>query len=158
MQSSIDIPPLTSKVKQKLQLEGTFDLSNAKFLKSSIQNQIDQLSRRGQGQPKNWDIDEVVSKMEGSFQLENEIMTFRSLAFEVPGAAVSVAGNYNLADDMLDFHGALKLDAKLSQTMTGWKRWVLKPADPFFAKNGAGTFVRIKIEGSSRQPKFGLDH
>lgn len=157
MQSSIDIPPLTSKVKQKLRLDGTFDLSDAKFLKSSIQDQIDQLSRRGQGQPKNWDIDEVISKMEGSFQLENQVMMFRSLAFEVPGAAVSVSGNYNLANDMLDFHGALKLNAKLSETMSGWKRWVLKPVDPFFAKNGAGTYLKIKIEGNAHQPKFGLD-
>ena len=53
MKSSIDIPPLTSKVKQKLVLDGTFDLHDAKFLKSTIQDQIDQLSRRGQGQPKN---------------------------------------------------------------------------------------------------------
>lgn len=157
MKSSIAIPPLASKVKQKLVLDGTFDLQNAQFLKSTIQNQIDQLSRRGQGQPKNQEIDEVVSKMEGSFHLENQVMTFRSLAFEVPGAAVSVAGNYDLANDSLDFHGALKLDAKLSQTMSGWKRWLLKPADPFFAKNGAGTFLKIKIEGDAHHPKFGLD-
>ena len=52
MKSSIDIPPLTSKVKQKLVLDGTFDLQNARFLKSTIQDQIDQLSRRGQGHPK----------------------------------------------------------------------------------------------------------
>jgi hypothetical protein len=158
MQSSIDIPPLNSTVKQKLVLDGTFDLHAAKFLKSAIQDQIDQLSRRGQGQPKNQEIDQVISSMQGSFHLENQVMTFRSLAFEVPGADVSVAGNYDMGADMLDFHGALKLDAKLSQTMTGWKRWLLKPADPFFAKNGAGTFVKIKIDGSSHQPKFGLDH
>jgi AsmA-like C-terminal region len=157
MQSSIDIPPLNSTVKEKLVLDGTFDVHNAKFLKSTIQNQIDSLSRRGQGQPKNEEIDQVISSMQGSFHLENQVMTFRSLAFEVPGADVSVAGNYDIGADVLDFHGALKLDAKLSQTMTGWKRWVLKPADPFFAKNGAGTFVKIKIEGSSHQPKFGLD-
>jgi hypothetical protein len=157
MKSSVAIPPLTGKVKQKLVLDGRFDLKGAKFLKSTIQNQIDQLSRRGQGQPKNEEIDEVISKMQGSFHLENEVMTFRSLAFEVPGAAVSVNGNYDLAHDALDFHGALKLNAKLSQTMTGWKRWVLKPADPFFAKNGAGTFLRIKIEGNAHRPKFGLD-
>jgi hypothetical protein len=34
---------------------------------------------------------------------------------------------------------------------------VLKPADPFFAKNGAGTYVKIKIEGDAHHPKFGLD-
>lgn len=157
MKSSIDLPPLSSTVKKKLVLDGTFDVHGAKFLKSTIQDQIDQLSRRGQGQPKNADIDQVISTMQGAFHLENQLMTFRSLAFEVPGADVSVTGNYDMAADMLDFHGALKLDAKLSQTMTGWKRWLLKPADPFFAKNGAGTFLKIKIEGTSHQPKFGLD-
>ena len=157
MKSSIDIPPLTSKVKQKLVLDGEFDLHGAKFLKSTIQDQIDQLSRRGQGHPKDAEIDEVISRMQGSFHLENQVMTFRSLAFEVTGAAVSVAGNYNMANDTLDFHGALKLDAKISQTVTGWKRWLLKPADPFFAKNGAGTFLKIKIVGDAHHPKFGLD-
>jgi hypothetical protein len=157
MKSTINLPPLNATVKEKLVLDGTFDVHDAKFLKTTIQDQIDQLSRRGQGQPKNQEIDEVISKMQGSYHLENQVMTFRTLAFEVPGAAVSVTGNYNLADDKLDFHGALKLDAKLSQTMTGWKRWLRKPADPFFAKNGAGTFLKIKIEGNAHQPKFGLD-
>jgi hypothetical protein len=158
MQSSIVIPPLTTRVKQKLLLDGTFDLHDAKFLKSTVQDQIDQLSRRGQGRPKDQEIDEVVSKMEGAFHLENQVITFRSLAFEVPGASVSVTGDYDLLHDTLDFHGALKLDAKLSETMTGWKRWLLKPADPFFAKNGAGTYAKIKIEGDAHHPKFGLDH
>ncbi len=157
MKSKIDLPPLNATVKEKLVLDGTFDVHDAKFLKTTIQDQIDQLSRRGQGQPKNQEIDEVISKMQGAFHLENQVMTFRSLAFEVPGAAVSVTGNYNLAHDTLDFHGALKLDAHISQTMTGWKRWLLKPADPFFAKNGAGTFLKIKIEGDAHHPKFGLD-
>lgn len=157
MKTSIGIPPLTSTVKQKLVLDGTFDLNDAKFLKSTIQDQIDQLSRRGQGQPKNQQIDEVVSKMAGSFHLENQVMTFRSLAFQVPGAAVSVMGTYDMGNDTLDFHGALKLNARLSDTMTGWKHWLLKPADPFFAKNGAGTYLKIKIAGNAQHPQFGLD-
>jgi hypothetical protein len=158
MKSSIEIPPLDNKVKEKLRLDGTFDLREAKFLKSSIQDQIDQLSRRGQGQPKNQEIDEVISKMQGSFHLENQVMSFPALAFEVPGAAVSVTGNYDLGKDTTDFHGALKLDARISQTVTGWKHWLLVPADPFFAKNGAGTYLKIKIEGDAHHPKFGLDH
>ena len=95
--------------------------------------------------------------MEGVFRLEDEVMMFRSLFFAVPGAAVDLAGNYDLGADQVDFHGALRLQAKMSQTMTGWKRWVLKPIDPLFAKNGAGTFLRIKVEGNSKNPKFGLD-
>jgi hypothetical protein len=157
LRSLIDIPPLTGPVKEKLRLDGDFDITAAKFLRSTIQEQIDQLSRRGQGQPKNQEIDEVVSNMKGSFRLEDQLMTFRSLSFDVPGANVEVAGDYNLAQDVIDFHGALKLDAKVSQTMTGWKRWALRPADPFFSKHGAGTYLKIKVDGTSKQPKFGLD-
>jgi hypothetical protein len=158
LRANIQIPPLTSAVKEKLILDGDFNLQDAKFLRSTIQSQIDQLSRRGQGEPKNEEIDEVASKMNGSFRLENQVMTFRSLSFEVPGATVAISGDYNLGRDVVDFHGTLALDAKISQTMTGWKRWALKPADRFFAKNGAGTFLHVKIDGSSHQPQFGLDH
>lgn len=158
LKTMIAIPPLSSPVKQKLDLDGTFSLHNARFLKSNIQDQIDKLSRKGQGQPTNEDIGDVATDMNGSFRLDNEIMTFRSLSFAVPGADVDIAGDYNLKDDTLDFHGALKLVAKISQTQTGWKRWVLKPVDPFFAKNGAGTFLRIQVVGNSRHPSFGLDH
>jgi hypothetical protein len=86
------------------------------------------------------------------------VIRFRSLFFGVPGAKVDLAGSYDLQRDALDFHGTLKLQAKLSQTMTGWKRWALKPVDPFFEKEGTGTFFRIKVTGTSRAPKFGLDH
>jgi len=157
LKTKIDIPPLTGRVREKLLLDGEFQLSQGRFLRSSIQDQIDMLSRRGQGQPKNEDIDEVVHEMRGAFRLNNEMMTFKSLSFAVPGAAVDLAGGYDLYADVLEFHGTLKLQAKVSQTMTGWKRVALKPVDPFFSKQGAGTFLRIKVVGTASEPKFGLD-
>ena len=156
LKTKIAIPPLSGSVREKLRLNGNFRISDGKFLRSTIQDQIDGLSRRGQGAPKNDAIDEVVSGMHGSFRLENEKITFREIAFEVPGAAVDLAGTYDMDADSLDFLGSLKLQARVSQTMTGWKRWALKPVDPFFAKNGAGTFLRIAVDGSSSEPKFGL--
>jgi hypothetical protein len=53
MKTAIGIPPLSGSVKEKLHLDGQFELSDGKFANSSIQDQVDQLSRRGQGQPKN---------------------------------------------------------------------------------------------------------
>ena len=157
LNTRIDIPPLSGKVREKLVLDGRFNVSDGKFLKSNIQDQIDTLSRRGMGQPKNQSIDEVVSGMTGKFRLDDEVLTFQSLTFGVPGANIDLAGFYNLDTDVVDFHGALKLDAKVSQTMSGWKRWALKPVDPLFAKNGVGTFLRIQVEGTSKQPKFGRE-
>ena len=157
LETRIDIPPLSGKVREKLILDGRFELLEGKFLRSTIQDQIDNLSRRGQGAPTNTEIDEVVSYMTGQFRLQNEALSFRSLAFGVPGAHVQLAGGYNLADQALDLHGILRLQSKVSGTVSGWKRWALKPVDPFFAKRGAGTFLNVKVEGTSQHPKFGLD-
>lgn len=157
LKTTIDIPPLTGKVREKLLLDGQFEISRGRFLRSSIQKQIDSLSRRGQGQPQNEEIDAVVSVMGGRFKLENEVITFQSLSFAVPGAGVDLAGSYDLDQDALDFHGTLRLRATVSQTMTGWKRWALKPVDPFFSKQGSGTLLNIQVVGTSKEPKFGRD-
>jgi len=157
LDTKIDIPPLTGKVKEKLLLDGRFEITNGKFLQSKIQDQIDSLSRRGQGQPKNMAIDEVVLAMAGAFKMENQKISFRSLSFAVPGSGIDLAGDYDLDQDVLDFHGTLKLDAKVSETLTGWKHWLAKPLDPFFSKGGAGTLLHIQVTGSSKEPKFGRE-
>jgi hypothetical protein len=95
--------------------------------------------------------------MAGTFNMEDQKITFRNLSFAVPGSGVDLAGSYDLEQDDLDFHGTLKLDAKVSETMTGWKRWLAKPLDPFFSKDGAGTLLHIQVVGSSKEPKFGRD-
>jgi hypothetical protein len=157
LNTTIGIPPLAEKVKEKLLLDGTFEVTNGKFLRSRIQEKIDALSHRGQGKTKNEEIDEVVHLMSGEFKMADESITFRTLAFAIPGAAINIGGSFDMAADELDFHGALMLDAKVSETQTGWKRWVLKPVDPFFSKRGAGTFLHIKVVGSAKDPQFGLD-
>jgi hypothetical protein len=138
-------------------LDGTFEVTNGKFLRSRIQKQINALSHRGRGKGADEAIDQVVNRMSGEFKMEDESLTFRTLAFAIPGAAINIGGLFDLGADTLDFHGALMLDAKISQTQTGWKRWVLKPVDPFFSKRGAGTFLHIKVVGSARDPQFGPD-
>ena len=157
LKTKIDIPPLSGTVKEKLLLDGHFDITNGHFLRSKIQDKIDELSRRAQGQPKNMEIDEVVMNMAGAFKLDDQTITFKNLSFAVPGSGVDLTGSYDLDQDIIDFHGTLKLDAKISQTLTGWKHWLAKPIDPFFSKNGAGTFVHIQVTGSSKDPKFGRE-
>jgi len=157
LKTKIDIPPLSGKVREKLYLDGVFEVSEGKFLKSRIQDQIDSLSRRSQGQPDNQDIDEVVSQMGGRFVLENEVIRFTPVSFSVPGSGIDLNGSFDLDQDVLDFQGTLRMQAKVSQTMTGWKHWVMKPLDSFFSKNGAGTLLNIKVQGTMENPKFGLN-
>jgi len=39
----------------------------------------------------------------------------------------------------------------------GWKGLLLKPMDRYLKKNGAGTDVPIHIQGTRKEPKFGVD-
>jgi hypothetical protein len=122
-----------------------------------VQEQIDSLSRRGQGRPRDAAISEVPADLEGAFVMGGGRIDFSRLRFFVPGAAVDLTGGYGFRSEELDFHGTLRLDARVSQTMQGWKRWALKPADPFFAKQGAGTLLKIQVVGPRSEPRFGLD-
>ena len=157
LNTTIGIPPLEEKVKEKLLLDGTFEVTNGKFLRSRIQEKIDALSHRSRGRTESEEVDEVVHRMSGEFKMADESLTFRTLAFSIPGAAINIGGVFDVAGDQLDFHGSLMLDATVSETQSGWKRWVLKPVDPFFSKRGAGTFLHIKVVGSAKDPQFGLD-
>jgi len=117
---------------------------------------VQTLSRKGLGMPKNEAAGSDVSNLQGRFQLDNGLMTFRDLHFEVERAEVQVEGTYDLTHETLNFHGDLRLNAKLSQTMAGFKSILLKPFDGFFRKNGM-TEIPIRITGTRSSPLFGSD-
>jgi hypothetical protein len=66
-------------------------------------------------------------------------------------------GTHSLRSKAVDLSGVVLLKAKVSQTQTGYRSWMLKPFDPLFSKNGAGTRLVIKVAGTQDQPKVGLE-
>jgi hypothetical protein len=158
LRAKLVIPPEKKKVIDKLQLQGEFVLSKANFTDVSVQTKLTGLSRRGQGMDKDEEMGDVLSNLRGRFVVENAAARFSSLTFSVPGAAVVLAGRYGLRDEMINFKGHLKMQATLSQVAGGGvKGFFLKALDPFFKKPDAGMVVPIKIEGTRKNPKFGLD-
>jgi hypothetical protein len=151
------IPPGDVDMAEKMKLDGGFKIASAHFSKLNIQEKVNQLSHRGQGQPKEPASDGVASDFAGQFKLDKGTMTFRDLSFRVPGVTVALNGTYELKGGEMDFHGKAKLEAKLSQTVTGFKSFLLKAVDPFFRKKDAGAVIPIKITGTREQPSFGLD-
>jgi uncharacterized protein involved in outer membrane biogenesis len=158
LKAKLVIPPEKKKVIDKLQLRGEFVLSQAKFTDTGVQSKLTGLSRRGQGMNKDEEIGDVLSNLRGRFTVVNAAAEFSSLTFSVPGAAVELAGRYGLRDELIDFKGKLKMQATLSQVAGGGvKGFFLKAFDPFFKKPGAGMVLPIKISGTRKAPKFGLD-
>ena len=157
LKTSIDIPRGNVHVIDKLRLKGRFEVREANFTSSTIQDKIDGLSKRGRGKPADQRIDNVPATFNGQFEMADGIIAFTPVVFVVPGALVDLTGTYQATPGLLDFHGSLNLDSKVSGTFSGWKRWALKPFDPIFAKNDVGTYLPIKITGDKDNPQFGLD-
>jgi hypothetical protein len=152
------LPPGKGPIESRLNIAGTFALKDARFTNATIQDKLDDLSQRSQGQPGNEEIDEVPTNLGGAFALKAGVMDFPKLQFAIPGAQVDLKGRYTFEGEQLDFRGTARTEARLSQMMkTRWKRWVLKPVDPFFAKDGAGTRIAIRIGGTRANPEFGRD-
>jgi hypothetical protein len=74
----------------------------------------------------------------------------------VPGAIIELSGQYSLTREAHAFNGSLFMDAKVSQTTTGWKSLMLKVVDPLFRRDRR-TVIPIKISGTRNEPSFGLD-
>ncbi|HUF47960.1 MAG TPA: AsmA-like C-terminal region-containing protein, partial [Vicinamibacterales bacterium] len=152
----LELPPGEQPVVDRLRLDGQFTIRRGRFASDAVQDKVDELSRRGQGEPRNEEIDNVLSNFSGHFRLRGGRLALPDLRFAVRGATVELGGSYGLRGELLDFEGRLLLDAKLSQATTGFKSVLLRVIDPFFRKHGAGAVLPIRIGGTVTDPDFGL--
>ena len=150
-------PAGKQKVLDKIRLSGNFRIDKAWFTSDKVNDAIDGLSRRAQGKPGDQTIQDVTAVLMGTFSLANSQLSFSNLQFEVPGAAAQVKGSYGLVSDKLDFTGDVRLQAHVSNTMSGAKRVLLKPIDPIFARHKAGTYLPVNLTGDKDHPQIKLD-
>jgi hypothetical protein len=153
------IPPGDEPVHLRMKLDGDFKLTEAHFTSPKIQDRIEELSLRGQGHPdamKHTDPNSIPSQMSGNFHLSRGVIALPDLTYTVAGANINLNGTYSL-EGKLKFEGTARMQATVSQMVGGWKGFLLKPADRFFRKDGAGTLVPIHVRGTRDAPDFGVD-
>ncbi len=160
MKVHLQVAPGHESVTKRLQMKGAFTLKRIHFTNPQVQDKVDDLSLRAQGNAKDAKAGaaDVNSEMRGTLVAENGRLNFPSLQYSLPGADVALQGTYSMDGNTFEFFGKVRTQAKISQMVaSGWKSFLLKAVDPFFAKNGAGAEVPIKISGTEGAPKFGLD-
>ena len=157
--TSFVLPQGEADVIDRLQLNGTFRLAQARFTNVNVQRRITTLSRRGRGEENDEgaESERVVSNLRGRFSLRNAVLSFSELTFAVPGSTVRLHGSYNLNSEMMDFKGELLTDATLADMTSGFKSMLARVAQPFFRREGGGSRIPIKIIGPRAKPEFGLD-
>jgi hypothetical protein len=154
------LPAGEQDVIDRLRLDGTFRLAQARFSNIDIQRRIEGLSLRARGNENpelSADGSSVVSNLRGRFVMRGAKLDFKELTFTIPGAHVQLAGIYDLHGEALDFQGELLLDATLADMTSGFKSFLARLAQPFFRRQGGGSRFPIKISGPRSKPEFGLD-
>jgi len=154
--AKLSLPPGKQKVIEKMTLNGSFAITKATWSNSETREKLQSFSRHAQGQPGDEEAGSAVTDLNGTFTLQNSVIHFSKLTFSVPGAGIELAGTYSIKDQHIDMRGHLRMQAKLSQTVTGVKSFFLKAVDPFFSKNGAGTELPITITGTHDSPVLGV--
>jgi hypothetical protein len=160
MKMHLRVPYGKESVTQKLEMKGGFTLRRIHFNNPKVQDKVDGLSMRAQGDPKHArpGAPDVSSQMLGALEMGKGKLVFHQLDYTLPGAKVALTGVYTMDGRTFEFHGLVRTEAKVSQMVASrWKSLLLKPVDPFFSKHGAGTEVPVKISGTESEPKFGLD-
>ncbi len=160
MKTKLQIRPGKESVSQKLGLKGGFTLREIHFTNPQVEDKVDMLSLRAEGDPKaaKPGAVDVHSRIAGQFVMEDGKLSFSKLDYSLPGATLNLTGIYTLDGEKFEFDGQVRTKAKLSQMVASrWKSLLLKPVDPFFKKDGAGAQIPVKVSGTRSAPKFGLD-
>ncbi len=158
--TKLQIRPGKESVSQKLSLQGTFTLQSIHFTNPKVQDKVDMLSLRAQGEPKKAKpgAQDVNSQMKGTFQMSGGILRFSDLSYSLPGARVNLAGVYSLDGQQFDFYGKVLTQASLSHLVDSpVASLLLKAISPFFKRKGGGAEIPVSISGTKSEPKFGLD-
>ena len=147
-----------------MRLQGNFAIVNGRFSSEKIQNRIDELSLRSQGQvelatqdARYGKMEVVRSQMRGDFNLADAGLNLSNLHYAIPGASIQLAGIYSLDGAKFNLAGTADMQASVSRMVGGWQGVLLMPFDRVFQKNGAGTEIPFKIDGTRSDPHFGLD-
>ena len=148
------------RVVQKLSIQGRFTLRGMHFTNPEVQDKVDMLSLRAQGEPEKAKpgAEDVSQIMRGNFSLDNGAIRFHNLVYTLPGAQVDLNGVYSLDGQLFDFRGHVLTAAPLyKMVQSRWASLALRAVSPFFRGQQGGADIPVRISGTRAAPKFGLD-
>jgi hypothetical protein len=143
---------------ERLQLAGNLDVAEVRFTDDAVQEKVSNMSERARGLDPEEVRQNVPSHLRAKFTLARGVLGLQDAIFQMPGAAMQMAGKYGLFSEMIEFDGTVRMQATISQAAGGGLKGVLlKAIDPIFRRKGAGAVLPIRIRGTRKDPHVGLD-
>ena len=158
LHADLNLPAGPADVMDRLSIAGDLDVVAARFSDNRVQQKVSDMSERARGLDPDAHAGDVASDLRAKFAVDRGVVTLRDASFGMPGATVQMAGTYGLFSEMVQFDGTVRMKATVSQAAGGgFKGILLKAVDPIFRKDGAGAVLPIRVRGSRKDPKVGLD-
>src|SRR5215510_13573411 len=73
--AKLSLPPGKQKVIDKMDLDGTFAITNGRWASAEMREKLESFSRRAEGQPENEDVGSAVTDLKGRFVLRDSVIT-----------------------------------------------------------------------------------
>jgi hypothetical protein len=153
-QAHVILPSGREKFLRRVRLRGQFNIRDAYFSRPATQQKVNELSKRARKKNKRKRDERAVVDLKGDVSLRRGIALLSNASFQVPGATARGRGTYNLLTEVVQLHGGLAMQARLSQAAGGIKSLFLLPLDPFFQKEGAGAVLPFRVTGTYSYPSF----
>ncbi len=158
LHADMNLPAGPADVMDRLGVTGELDVAAARFTDKGVQKKVSDMSERARGMDPETNHQNVASDLRAKFTLDRGVIRLRDASFAMPGATVRMAGSYGLFSEALEFDGTARMKATISQAAGGGiKGALLKVVDPIFRKDGAGAVLPLKIRGTRKEPKVGLN-
>jgi hypothetical protein len=158
LEADMNLPAGPADVMERLEVAGNVDVAGARFTDSTVQEKVSNMSERARGLDPEENRQNVNSHLRTKFTLARGVLGLQDVMFQMPGAAMQMAGKYGLFSEMIEFDGTVRMQATISQAAGGgFKGALLKAIDPIFRKKGAGAVLPIRIRGTRKEPHVGLD-
>ena len=152
------LPAGPEDLMDRLGIVGDMTVRSARLTDDSAEQKLSNMSERARGLDPDEHSGSVASDLRAKFTLAGGVISLGDASFAIPGATLRMTGTYGLFSEQIQFDGTVRMKATISQAAGGGvKGFFLKAVDPIFRKKGAGAVLPIRVRGTRKDPKFGLD-
>lgn len=141
---------------RKVILQADFGIEDAHLTNPVKQRDLNKASESARGNPGDDDPANVVSDLKGHVELKDGVARFSKFSFQVPGALASMQGTFNVVDEHINLHGVVRLQAKISQTTSGVKGFLLKAISPFLKTDKPQEPLPVAVTGTFDHPQYSV--
>lgn len=151
----VALPAGKEPFQQRVQLKAQFGIASARLTNPEKQQDLNKASERARGNPDDNHPENVLSDLKGDVDLKDGVAQFSRFSFSVPGALASMHGTYALESERINLHGTLTLQAKLTDTTSGFKGFLLKAISPFIKRsNKPQEPLPVAVTGTYDHPQY----